>query len=328
MTVGEKIQYYRKKIGFSQEELGKQLFVSRQTVSLWEMDKTMPTIDNLQRLSEIFETSVDDILSSEVPLFETCPAETEKYVFDYSNADLNEILSKKAFADSMKVVRFFLFWTIAFLFIPRINGSQPLFDIALGVLFMGMFTHVRKYLQERKLARMLVEALRTSTYYYSVYEDRFVVDVVKNNEIRRSYKVCFSDVEKVLTNDKYMTIQLATESYTIKKSILKENSVLYSLQAQVAKRNELKPLSGALTTWSLLLAVLSCVSVFCGLAVSVALKGGVKNAWGIFLFLLAPVASAVYGFYLKKRRYKYKMNVIVGVVMAALCIYVIFTLNF
>lgn len=43
MTVGEKIQYYRKQNGMSREELGQKLFVSRQTVSLWEMDKTLPT---------------------------------------------------------------------------------------------------------------------------------------------------------------------------------------------------------------------------------------------------------------------------------------------
>ena len=57
MSVGEKIQFYRKKIGLSQEELGQKMFVSRQTVSLWEMDKTLPTIDNLIRLKEIFSIS-------------------------------------------------------------------------------------------------------------------------------------------------------------------------------------------------------------------------------------------------------------------------------
>ncbi len=70
MTIGEKIQFYRKKIGLSQEELGQKMFVSRQTVSLWEMDKTLPTIDNLIRLKEIFSISVDDILSECEPTVE------------------------------------------------------------------------------------------------------------------------------------------------------------------------------------------------------------------------------------------------------------------
>ncbi|MBR0302689.1 MAG: helix-turn-helix transcriptional regulator [Clostridia bacterium] len=50
MTVGEKIQFYRKEKNLSQEQLGQMLFVSRQTVSLWEKDQTMPTIDNLLKL--------------------------------------------------------------------------------------------------------------------------------------------------------------------------------------------------------------------------------------------------------------------------------------
>ena len=67
MTVGEKIQHYRKQIGISQEALGEKLFVSRQTVSLWEMDKTLPTIDNLIRLKEIFSISIDELLSDTNP---------------------------------------------------------------------------------------------------------------------------------------------------------------------------------------------------------------------------------------------------------------------
>ena len=57
MKVNEKIQYFRKKAGLSQDELGKRLLVSRQTVSLWEEGQTLPSLDNLTRLREIFEVS-------------------------------------------------------------------------------------------------------------------------------------------------------------------------------------------------------------------------------------------------------------------------------
>ena len=43
MTLGEKLLECRRRAGLSQEELGKRLLVSRQTVSLWETDQTMPT---------------------------------------------------------------------------------------------------------------------------------------------------------------------------------------------------------------------------------------------------------------------------------------------
>lgn len=64
MTIGEKIQLYRKQLKMSQDDLGQKLLVSRQTVSLWEKDQTLPSIDNLIRLSDIFRITVDDLLKS------------------------------------------------------------------------------------------------------------------------------------------------------------------------------------------------------------------------------------------------------------------------
>lgn len=63
MTIGERIKHYRKNAGLSQEDLAQKLFVSRQTISLWEIDKTMPTIENLILLKDIFGVSIDEILT-------------------------------------------------------------------------------------------------------------------------------------------------------------------------------------------------------------------------------------------------------------------------
>lgn len=98
MTVGEKIQKYRKELGMSQEELGQKLLVSRQTISLWEKDQTVPTIDNLMRLKDVFGVSVDEILdiASKESASEIEPLET--YQFNYTKTELNEIyrLQRKA----------------------------------------------------------------------------------------------------------------------------------------------------------------------------------------------------------------------------------------
>ena len=95
MTVGEKIQFYRKRIGLSQEELGQKMLVSRQTVSRWEMDKTLPTVDNLLRLREIFSVSIDDILSDAEPVEENAEKPKESYVFQYGKNDLRAIFKKQ-----------------------------------------------------------------------------------------------------------------------------------------------------------------------------------------------------------------------------------------
>lgn len=65
MSVGESILNLRKSKDMSQEELAEKLCISRQTVSLWETNQTVPTIDNLLRLKDIFGVSVDKILDGE-----------------------------------------------------------------------------------------------------------------------------------------------------------------------------------------------------------------------------------------------------------------------
>jgi len=66
MTVGENIQRLRKKLGLSQEGLAEKLFLTRQTVSQWETDQTMPTLENVKLLKDVFGVSADEILGLNV----------------------------------------------------------------------------------------------------------------------------------------------------------------------------------------------------------------------------------------------------------------------
>ncbi len=65
MTIGEKILKLRKQKKISQEELAEKMYVSRQTVSLWETNQTLPTIENLIRLKDIFGVTIDKIVWEE-----------------------------------------------------------------------------------------------------------------------------------------------------------------------------------------------------------------------------------------------------------------------
>ena len=100
MSIGEKIAYYRKRAELSQEELGQQLFVTRQTVSQWENDQTIPTVENLMRLCEIFKLSMNDFFEQNVCAEKSDPVETEeRYSFEYSKALIT--LTKERFAWSL-----------------------------------------------------------------------------------------------------------------------------------------------------------------------------------------------------------------------------------
>lgn len=62
MTLGEKIYRLRTEQGFSQETFGEKLGVSRQSVSKWETDQSVPELDKIVAISEIFGVSTDYLL--------------------------------------------------------------------------------------------------------------------------------------------------------------------------------------------------------------------------------------------------------------------------
>ena len=80
MTIGQKIIALRNSMGISQEKLAELLNVSRQSISKWEMDHSVPQIDKILQISEIFSISCDDLLRDEVELRRTITAPlTNKY---------------------------------------------------------------------------------------------------------------------------------------------------------------------------------------------------------------------------------------------------------
>jgi transcriptional regulator with XRE-family HTH domain len=65
MKLSQKISTLRKEQGLSQEELARELLVSRQSVSRWEQGTAMPDAENLLRLSQIFGVTADYLLHDE-----------------------------------------------------------------------------------------------------------------------------------------------------------------------------------------------------------------------------------------------------------------------
>lgn len=62
MTIGEKIQQLRIEHGLTQLSLAEILNVSRQTISKWELGQSVPELDKIVRMSEIFDVSCDELL--------------------------------------------------------------------------------------------------------------------------------------------------------------------------------------------------------------------------------------------------------------------------
>ena len=62
MTLGEKIQALRKQSGMSQEQLAERITITRQAISRWELNESIPDLENIVQLSQIFGVSTDYLL--------------------------------------------------------------------------------------------------------------------------------------------------------------------------------------------------------------------------------------------------------------------------
>lgn len=70
MDISNQIKTRREAMGLSQEQLAEKLYVSRQTISNWERDKTYPDVQSLLMLSVLFDTSIDTLVKGDVTVME------------------------------------------------------------------------------------------------------------------------------------------------------------------------------------------------------------------------------------------------------------------
>lgn len=91
-TLGEKIKKLRNDNDITQEELANKIFVTRTAVSKWEQDKGYPSIDSLKLMANLFNVSIDDLLSE---------AELERI----SNNSLEELGKEKKLINLKKLFR-------------------------------------------------------------------------------------------------------------------------------------------------------------------------------------------------------------------------------
>ena len=82
-TLGERIAYYRKRRGLTQEQLAEKCSVTPQAVSKWENDLSAPDISLLVPLAELFGISADELLGRE---------ERKTEAVDPANIDLSRCI--------------------------------------------------------------------------------------------------------------------------------------------------------------------------------------------------------------------------------------------
>lgn len=333
MTVGEKIQKYRKDLDLSQEELGQKLLVSRQTISLWEKDQTVPTIDNLIRLREIFGVSVDEILGFETIEQNNEILPNELYRFTFSKEELSEIyrLQRKSVYKSPLI--FTILCILMILFFIGSSAPDVMIGFTFGMFLIGAVSHIKGIRAYSKAWKNSTEQICKSVYEYKVFENYIRVNIYRENERIRESKCFFTDIEQIQQFGKWLFLQFGGQSFIIRKSDLKENSAFYSYMYKNPSKIIEPPVSNKWRTISTTLFVASLLSIMGALALVGAVSNAnglfVENMWLFFLLTPIPITSIIFGFVLKSKGYKYKKNIIVGFIMTFfLCIYGLFTFMF
>lgn len=77
MSLGENIQFLRKKENMTQEEFAEKMNVSRQTISKWESDAGFPETEKIVQICDLFSCSMDTLMRGNVE--DTIVDDTEKY---------------------------------------------------------------------------------------------------------------------------------------------------------------------------------------------------------------------------------------------------------
>lgn len=113
MELGNQIKKYRSERKISQEQLADRIYVSRQTISNWENEKSYPDVNSLVLLSEVFQTSIDNLIKGDIEIMKEKIDEQEIKKFNY----YGKIFSLHFIIMILSAAPLF-FWLEKFAFIP------------------------------------------------------------------------------------------------------------------------------------------------------------------------------------------------------------------
>jgi len=170
MNIASQIKNHRKIHNWSQDDLAEKVFVSRQTISNWETEKSYPDLHSLFILSNLFNVSLDELVKGDL----------EKMKDELSNKKMNQ------YSIGMLGTMILMFLSLALLKRIGFYATLPFFIVfALGMFYCAYQLEVLK----RKL--------NIQTYQEIVdYMDG--KDVNRETNKQRKRRLVFENVLKVI----------------------------------------------------------------------------------------------------------------------------------
>lgn len=176
MEIGTRIREHRQANGMKQEALAAACKVSRQTVSNWERNKTLPDIASLKAIATAFDTSVDALIGNDAPhIIERFDADSRRFLAIFflmqvcwassyllglfaANAPNHEEELSIAVAEAF-VLGIWIMTLIPYLRYTRRNGLKTIGDISAHLL-----EHMQ---QEKSLGMRLTRSILSHIYVWN-----------------------------------------------------------------------------------------------------------------------------------------------------------------
>lgn len=114
MKLGAQIRKLRTEQGISQEDLAEKVFVSRQSISNWENDKTYPDIKSLLLLSEMFSVSLDTLIKGDMETMKQ-EIDAQEYVAFQRDSNIFAVLLILTIVAPVPLAHFLEWWGLVVL---------------------------------------------------------------------------------------------------------------------------------------------------------------------------------------------------------------------
>ena len=162
MILADKIVHLRKKAGWSQEELAEKMSVSRQSISKWEGSTSIPDLNKIIKLSQIFCVSLDYLVKDEIDQVDFTGADTDDNPPMISLSEATEYfdLNIKATKIYSRCVLICIYAFIPLIILLGLSNSQngvlsEPFAISIGMITILLFSTfaIMLYLKAKHLTR-------------------------------------------------------------------------------------------------------------------------------------------------------------------------------
>ena len=195
MSFGKNINKLRKKAGYSQEELGDKIGVTRQTISKWELEQTSPSLSDINKIAQVFSVKIDDLIKDEKD----------------NNSNTEETVLKKNNKYS-KVIFILLLITFLFLILICIYRFYVIFNVKLWLDKAASFDNDNYFIEE--IISQDGKIVENDKMYFYKEKIKYVKGNLLNNFEIDSYEIIDDEFYYFVDNkDKKYSIIESEEYY-------------------------------------------------------------------------------------------------------------------